>query len=148
MSFSVLRNLFITNLALKNNVVFPKLSSSHTAGKLHHLKYESIKKRVQETVLPSVLLNPEPKTTDDWDDVRNKLLEAANIITPTSIDAMVLNFLMSIERFHLCCKYVDYLRKNQGKLNLSTTGKYLKLLYIMNQNEVIKGELAKEVVSM
>lgn len=148
MSYSVLRNLLFRNLALKNNVVFPKLSSTQAVGKRQHLKYEGIIKCVQETVFPSVLLNSEPKTTEDWNNARNKLLEAANIITPTSIDTMVLNFLMGVKRFDLGCEYIDYLRKNQVKLNLSTTGKYLKLLYIINQNDIMDSKLAKEVVSM
>lgn len=147
MSLPVFRTTVFRNLISKSkrSSIFSRFYSDQNVGKA--LKFEGINKFVHQSLLPSVFAR-EVKTAEDWKDVRNKLIGSAHIITNTNIDSIVLNFLMGEKRYDLSRDYVKYLKESQGKLNLASTGKYLKLLYVMNRDGVLDEEAAKEVVSM
>lgn len=118
-----------------------------TVGKKLHPKHEGISKSIQDEVLPRVLLQRKITTGDDWTSARTELLNLKTFITPVTIDSLILNFLSRREHYDLANSYVKFLNESGIKLNISTLGKYFRLIYLSNCDCVLEEDKTNEVLS-
>lgn len=85
------------------------------------------------TVIESSRIN----VLNDWKYVRSKILEHEfnrGQYTQHNIDAIILGYCACIKNCDLGTSYLNFLNKENIKPNLATLGKYLKLLYSINEN--------------
>lgn len=66
-------------------------------------------------------------SNEEWKDLRQELINSNSSITKNNIDSIIMNACLLNMNTKAALSYVDFLKSNKYDMNLSTTGKYLKL---------------------
>ncbi|KAK5643538.1 hypothetical protein RI129_007383 [Pyrocoelia pectoralis] len=98
------------------------------------VKIEKENKSLVEEFVPNTILHQKIKTLDDWESVREKLLNSSKQISHKTIDSIILSVCISSKNYDLGFTYLDFLKQRNISLGLAAIGKYFKLFYLANCN--------------
>lgn len=88
------------------------------------------------------------QSATDWRTVRNEALEASEHITEKNVDLLTMDYCLENSNYSLGKSYLEFLRENELKPNLATTGKFLRLFYYAKLNSEIGNEEDEGILSM
>lgn len=100
------------------------------------------RKQFASELVNSILENNTFSSNIDWKRIREQILqhvENKGQLSADNIDSIILNYCI-LHNTDLGFSYIDFMKKENLKLNLATTGKYLHLIYIKNEKYLLEGQ--------
>ncbi|XP_011310163.1 mitochondrial ribonuclease P protein 3 [Fopius arisanus] len=86
-------------------------------------------RRHPDLLLHKYLQGDTKMSPEKWQEIREEMLSSKRIrITPVNIDAIILDTCCALGQDKIAREYCNYLKSQNGKFNLATTARYLKLL--------------------
>ncbi|XP_018562379.1 mitochondrial ribonuclease P catalytic subunit [Anoplophora glabripennis] len=101
----------------------------------------NLKDNVNRDVILQAFESVQINSVKDWTNVRKAILEHElnrGQYSNNTIDAMILGHCVKTRQFDLGASYITFLNQEKIKPNLATVGKYLRLIYLKNQDSCLE----------